>query len=148
MGREFSRAENVEELARRHDADALVLLERQQATVSGDDDPGATLKRGGNILVVVRILADAGRRPLAGHEISQHNDILDIDVGVEDSAKQRSLPACNKIKKIQPQINADENQTSATEIAENTENCSPVTLHRISSFSVNSVSSVANAFLG
>src|SRR3970040_1951838 len=78
-----SRPEQVEELARRHDADALVLPERQQAMVSRDDERRATLERGGNKLIVVRILADGGGRSLAGDEIGQHSDVLEPELGLE-----------------------------------------------------------------
>ena len=56
-----SATEEIQENARRHDADALKLLDRQKIWIAGHDHRRATFDCRGKILVIVCVYADAAR---------------------------------------------------------------------------------------
>ena len=64
-------SEQIQELARSHDVHTFILAESQEIRVSVHDERGPALECGGDVLVVVGIVAHPADSPLAGHEVAR-----------------------------------------------------------------------------
>src|SRR5438105_3437689 len=59
-----------------------MFLESQKRLIAGDDVASARLKSRGDVLVVVRVLADAGELLRACNQVGEHDDVLEPQLGV------------------------------------------------------------------
>jgi hypothetical protein len=65
-----------------------VLPQLEEPLVSGDDAGGAALQGGSEVLVVVRVVADAGKMELARDDVRQHDDVLEPELRLPGGADE------------------------------------------------------------
>src|SRR5438874_4525586 len=77
--------------ARGHDLHARVLGKGKEAAIAGDDVTCPPLESRSEILVIVRILADAGEIPVR-NDVGQHDEVLEPELSVCSPEKSTHLP--------------------------------------------------------
>jgi hypothetical protein len=77
-----SRIEYIQERAWRHDLHSRVLPEIKKRPITGDDVRRASLERRGDVLVVVRVFADAGELLCARNQVRQHDEVLEPELRI------------------------------------------------------------------